>query len=182
MSRRRRQAYGQDLRDRVLAAVSEPIRTVAARLRVSPSYVSKVRSRCRETGETTAGPQHDHTAPRLAPLYGALRARVAEQADATIAELRAWVAREHGIMVSHPVMWKTLAQQGLTLKKTVARGRTGPRRYRRGRGKAVQIGVQVLVLDFGVVAAVERRDALLDGEAQLVELERLHGAPLLRAG
>lgn len=132
MSWRRGQAYAQDLRDRVLAAVGEPIRAVAARFGVSPSYVSKVHSRCRKTGETTPGPQHNHVAPRLAPLYDALRARVAEQADATIAELRGWVRREHGIMVSHPVMWKTLAQQGLTLKKTVARGRTGSRRYRRG--------------------------------------------------
>jgi hypothetical protein len=32
-------------------------------------------------------------------------------------------------------------------------------------GKVVEIGVEVLVLDFGVVAAVERRDALLDREA-----------------
>jgi transposase len=132
MGWRRGQAYAQDLRDRVLAAVGEPIRAVAARLGVSPSYVSKVHSRCRKTGETTPGPQHNHVTPRLAPLYDALRARVAEQADATIGELRTWVGREHGIAVSHPVMWSTLARLGLTLKKTVARGRTGPRRCRRG--------------------------------------------------
>jgi hypothetical protein len=41
----------------------------------------------RKTGATTAGPQHNHVA-RLAPIYTALRGRVAEQADATIAELR----------------------------------------------------------------------------------------------
>jgi len=117
MGWRRGQAYAQDLRDRVLAAVGEPIRAVATRFGVSPSYVSKVRSRFRQTGEMTPGPQHNHVAPRLAPLYDALRARAAEQADATIAELRAWVAREHGMVVSHPVMWKTLAQLGLTLKK-----------------------------------------------------------------
>ncbi len=56
-----------------------------------------------------------------------LRARVAEQADVTIAELRTWVAREHGASVSHPVMWHTLARLGLTLKKAAPRGRTGPR-------------------------------------------------------
>ncbi len=125
------QAYAQDLRDRVLAAVGEPIWAVAARFGVSPSYVSKVHSRRRKTGETTPGRQHNHVAPRLAPLYDALRARVAEQADATIAELRGWVKREHGIVVSHPVMWSALARLGLTLKKTVAGGRTGPRRCRR---------------------------------------------------
>jgi transposase len=115
MNWRRGPAYGQDLRDRVLAAMGEPIRMVAARFGVSASYVSKVRSRLSKTGET-AGPQCNQVAPRLAPLYEALRARVAEHSDATIAELRAWVAGEHDIAVSYPVMWKTLARLGLTLK------------------------------------------------------------------
>src|SRR5690242_14980226 len=114
MMRRRGQAYSQDLRDRVLAAVGEPIRSIAARLSVSPSYVSKVQSKARKTGEITAGAQCNHIAPRLAPLYDALRARVAEQADATIAELRAWVAREHRVSVSHPVMCRfCIAHPGL---------------------------------------------------------------------
>ena len=134
MSRRRGQAYSQDLRDRVLAAVGEPIRSVAARLSVSPSYVSKVQSKARGTGEAAAGPQRNHVAPRLEPFYGALRARVAEQADATIAELRAWVAREHGVAVSHPVMWHTLARLGLTLKKSASArpSRTAPTSPRPG--------------------------------------------------
>ncbi len=106
------------------------IRAVAARFGVSPSYVSKVHSRRRRPARPRRA-QHNHVAPRLAPLYDALRARVAEQADATIAELRGWVKREHGIVVSHPVMWSALARLGLTLKKTVAGGRTGPRRCRR---------------------------------------------------
>jgi transposase len=142
-SRRRGQAYGQDLRDRVLAAVGEPIRVVAARFAVSASYVSKVRARLRATGETTPGPQHNHVSRRLGPLDDALRRRVAEQADATIAELRAWVAREHGVTVSHPVMWKTLVQLGLTLKKTAARGRARSSRHRRGPGGMVGARAEV---------------------------------------
>lgn len=55
MGRRRGQPYGVDLRDRVLAAVGEPIRAVAARFAVSPSYVSKVRARLRETGQARRG-------------------------------------------------------------------------------------------------------------------------------
>jgi transposase len=150
MSRRRGQAYGQDLRDRVLAAVGEPIRAVAARFAVSPSYVSKIRARLRATGSKTPGPQHNHVPPRLAPLNDALRARVAEQADATIAELRAWVAREHGITVSHPVMWKTLVRLGLTLKKTATRRRTGSSRYRRGPGGMVGARAEVRYHQAGV--------------------------------
>ena len=133
MSRRRGQPYGSDLRDRVLAATGETIRAVAARFSVSPSYVSKVRARLRETGEATPGPQHNHVRPRLEPYYDVLCARVAEQTDATIAELRAWMSRQHGVAVSHPVMWGTLRRLGLTLKKSGSAppsriGRTLPRR------------------------------------------------------
>ena len=118
MSRRRGQPYGSDLRDRVLAATGETIRAVAARFSVSPSYVSRVRARLRVTGEATPGPQHNHVRPRLEPYYDVLRARVAEQTDATIAELRVWMAGEHGVAVSHPVMWETLRRLGLTLRKS----------------------------------------------------------------
>ena len=117
MTWRRGQAYGQDLRERVAAATSLSLRAAAARFAVSPSYVAKVRSRLRRTGEATPGPQRNHVPPRLAPLEGALRARVAAGADATLAELRAWALAEHGVRVSQPVMWKTLARLGLTLKK-----------------------------------------------------------------
>jgi transposase len=137
MSRRRGQPYGADLRDRVLAATGEAIRTVAARFSVSPSYVSKVRARLRQTGQATPGPQHNHVRPRLEPFYDVLRARVAAQTDATIAELRTWMAEQHGVTVSHPVMWETLGRLGLTLKKSASArpsrtGRTSLRHVPRG--------------------------------------------------
>src|ERR1700744_1416795 len=127
MIRRRGQPYGADLRDRVLAAAGETIRAVAVRFSVSPSYVSKVRARLREMGEASPGPQHNHVRPRLEPYYDVLRARVAEQTDATIAELRAWMSRQHGVAVSHPVMWETFRRLNLTVKKigSVRRSRIG---------------------------------------------------------
>ena len=131
MAWRRGRAYGQDLRERVAAAASLSLRAAAARFAVSPSYVSNVRARLRDTGEATPGPRRNHLPPRLAPLADALRARVASGSDASLAELRAWVLAEHGVRVNQPVMWKTLARLDLTLKKTAARGRAGPRR--RGR-------------------------------------------------
>jgi transposase len=131
MAWRRGQAYGQDLRERVLGAWELSLRAAAARFAVSPSYVAKARARLRGTGEATPGPQHNHVPSRLAALGDALRARVANGSDATLAELRAWVLAEHGVRVSQPVMWKTLARLGLTLKKTAARRRAGPPRRSR---------------------------------------------------
>ena len=131
MAWRRGQAYGQDLRERVLGAWELSVRAAAVRFAVSPSYVAKVRGRLRRTGDTAPGPQRNHVPPRLAPLAEALRARVASGSDASLAELRAWALAEHGVRVSQPVMWKTLARLRLTLKKTAARRRAGPRR--RGR-------------------------------------------------
>ena len=128
MSWRRGQAYGQDLRERVLAATDLTLRQAAARFAVSPSFVAKARARLRDTGQVTPGLQHNLVPPRLLPLHDALRARVAAEADRTVAELRAWVAAEHGVRVSHPVMWKALARMGLTLKKSGCGrpSRTGP--------------------------------------------------------
>ena len=72
----------------------------AARFAVSPSYVAKLRTRLRLTGEATPGPQRNHVPPRVAPLAEASRARVASGSDATLAESRAWVLAEHGVLVS----------------------------------------------------------------------------------
>jgi transposase len=115
-----------------VAAMGETIREVATRFSVSPSYVSKVRARLRATGQATPGPQHNHVRPRLEPYYDVLRARVGEQSDATIAELRAWMAQEHGVAVSHPVMWETLRRLGLTLKKASPCGGAGSAGHCRG--------------------------------------------------
>ena len=68
MAWRRGQAYGQDLRDRVLACSELTLAQVSARFGVSPSYVSKVRARLRRLGDAAPGPQHNHVPLRLAPL------------------------------------------------------------------------------------------------------------------
>ena len=131
--------YSQDLRERVFAASDEGDRVgeIAELLRVSVSYVSKVLARRRTTGETTARAQRNHVTPKLAPLYGAIGARVAERPDGTIEELRAWLSATHAMSASVGLIWKTLRQLGLTLKKSHSArpnriGRTLPRRARNG--------------------------------------------------
>jgi|SRR6185312_2805537 len=120
MSWRRGKAYSQDLRDRVLARADEGDRVgqIAKALRVGISYVSKVLSRRRETGETAARRQCNHVPPKLGDLHEAIRDQVAAQPDATIAELRAWLLAEHKASASDALMCKTLRLLGLTLKKS----------------------------------------------------------------
>jgi transposase len=116
----RGKAYSQDLRARVLAAADDglPVGRIAALLRVSVPYVSKVLSRRRRTGQMTALPQRGHLLPKLASLHDAIRIQVAARPDATLAELRAWLSKTHQVSASSGLMWKTLDALGLTYRKS----------------------------------------------------------------
>jgi transposase len=116
MAWRRGQAYGQDLRDRVLSAAGS-IAEVARRFEVSESYVARARSRRRRLGHDGAGTQRNHVPPKLAGLEPAVAAEVERDNDQTLAQLCAWSEREHGVRVGITTMWKTLARLGLTRKK-----------------------------------------------------------------
>jgi transposase len=132
MSWRKGQAYGQDLRDRVLA-MPGVLREVAQRFGVSQTYVCRARARREKLGQTSAGAQHNHMPLRLAVLEGALRAQVAVAPAQTLRELCEWVRTEHGIGVGLTTMHKTLGRYGLTLKKNhPARVRADAPRCRAG--------------------------------------------------
>lgn len=110
------QAYGQDLRDRVLNA-NGSIAEVAIRFKVSKSYVARARSRKRRLGEDSPGAQHNHVPLKLSGLEAVLAARVQATNDQTLEQLCQWLHAEHGVQVSVTTMWKTLARLGLSLKK-----------------------------------------------------------------
>src|SRR5882762_6102773 len=105
----RGKAYSQDLRERVFAAADDGVSVgrIAVLLRVGVSYVSKVLSRRRRTGVTTALAQRCHVRPKLIDLHDAIRAQVAAQPDATIEDLKAWLLATHQVTVSTGVVWKT---------------------------------------------------------------------------
>jgi transposase len=131
---RRGRSYSQDLRERVFAAADdgEPVGRIATLLRVSISYVSKVLSRRRRTGDMTARRQRCHVIPKLSGLHPAILAQVTSHPDATIAELRAWLVETHQVAASTGLMNKTLAALDLTYKKSPStllsrRARTLPR-------------------------------------------------------
>ena len=115
----RGRAYSQDLRERVFALADEggAIGHIANRLCVSVSYVSKVLSRRRTTGETAARPQRCHVPLKLGSLHAAIAAEIAANPDTTIDELRQWLSTTHATTASRGVVFKTLAQLGLTHKK-----------------------------------------------------------------
>jgi transposase len=121
-------SYSQDLRERVFAAADdgEPVGQIARLLRVSVSYVSKVLSRRRRTGQTKALPQRCHVPPKLADLRSAIQAQVTARPDVTIAELRAWLSKTHQTSASTGLMWKTLAALDLTYKKSSSGSRAKP--------------------------------------------------------
>jgi transposase len=116
---RRGKAYGQDLRERVFAAFDGgvPVGQVAAMLLVSVSYVSKVLSRRRLTGETTARPQRCHVPRKLTAHEAQIRTQMAARPDATLAELQAWLLSTHQVCASSALLSSTLRRLGLTLKK-----------------------------------------------------------------
>ncbi len=131
---RRGKAYGQDLRERVFAAFDAgvPVGQVAAMLLVSVSYVSKVLSRRRLTGETTARPQRCHVPRKLTAHEAQIRTQMAARPDATLAELQAWLLGTHQVRASSALLSSTLRRLGLTLKKDLACRRTRPSRCRAG--------------------------------------------------
>jgi transposase len=116
----RGKAYSQDLRSRVLLAADDGARVgqIAARLRVSISYVSKVLSRRTATGETSARAQRSHRPQKLVALHAAISAEIAAHPDMTIAELGRWLGETHGVSASEGLMHKTLVRLGLTFKKS----------------------------------------------------------------
>lgn len=120
MSWHKGQAYGQDLRDRVLEAPGS-IAEVAAWFGVSESYVARARSRRRRLGEDTPGAQCNHVPSKLGGLKDVLASRVQTMPDQTLVQLCQWVWSEHHVKVGVTTMWKTLARLGLSLKKNLAR-------------------------------------------------------------
>ena len=119
MAWKRGKAYAQDLRDRVFMAAdgSHPVGHIAATLSVSISYVSKVLSRRRLTGEIAARPQRCHVPRKLAEYDSAIREQLKGHPDATLAELRTWLRQTHKVCASITLIAETLVQLQLTLKK-----------------------------------------------------------------
>lgn len=108
-------AYSMDLRVRVLADCDcgLPPKDAADKYSVSPAWVRRLLQRRRETGETSPRPQRHGPVPLHQTHGPALRQAVADQPDATMAELRDRL----GLDVALSTLWRALDALGLTFKK-----------------------------------------------------------------
>ena len=113
-------AYSEDLRERVLGAVDRGDRRedVAKRFEVSVPTIERWVRLKRETGGLARRPVPGPVAVKTAGLPAALPARLAEQADATLAEQCAWWQAASGRRVSAATMSRALARLGWTRKKS----------------------------------------------------------------
>jgi transposase len=134
------QAYSQDLRDRVLAAVDGGlrVRAVAPLFLVSVFYIYKALERRTATGESKPSARGGRQRPLvLAGHEAVLLAHLRAKPDATLAELRHWLSETRGVSISVGALWNGLDRLGWTLRKSrgMRRNRsvlTSPRPASRG--------------------------------------------------
>lgn len=116
-------AFSQDLRDRVLGAYDRGMRTkdIARTFAVCPAWARRVKQRRREFGET--GPRRRGRPGPIKIDRVRLAALVAEQPDATLAELR----ERLGVRCALSAVCMALKKLGLSFKKRrcTRRSRTG---------------------------------------------------------
>lgn len=108
-------AYSSDLRDRVLADSDAGMATdnVAAKYRVSVSWVRRLKQRRRETGTTAPKPQRYGSLPTWLPHAERIARVVRETPDATLEEHRQKL--DAGLSLSS--LWRAIKALGLTVKK-----------------------------------------------------------------
>jgi transposase len=105
-----------DLRVRILADCDAGMSAPAAaqKFSVSQSWVRRLKQRRKETGEIAPRTQRHGPVPLSQTHADALRAAVADQPDATLAELR----EKLGLDVALSTVWEALDALGLTFKKS----------------------------------------------------------------
>jgi transposase len=113
-------AYSEDLRDRVVRAVAigTPREEVAGIFAVSVPTIERWLRRKRETGGVAPRPLLGPPAVKMNALLEALPGRLAERADATLAENCTWWREVSGVGVSTATMSRALGRLGWSRKKS----------------------------------------------------------------
>lgn len=112
--------YSVDLRERVMAAVADgaSIVEVAQRFSVSSRTVARWAVRQQATGSLAPSTGPTGRPRALSPAQDILlRDRVDAVPDATIEELRTWLASSHDLVIGHGTMVRTLGRIDRPRKK-----------------------------------------------------------------
>ena len=111
--------YSEDLRWRVVRAVARgtPRADVAGQFEVSVPTIERWLRQRRETGGLAPKPVPGPVAVKTDALLVAMPERMAEHADATLAEQCGWWREASGVEVSTATMSRALARLGWTRKK-----------------------------------------------------------------
>jgi transposase len=122
------QSYSQDLRERVLWALSRGERptAIARRLEVSRVWIYQVRDREQNSGNRTSFQIGGHRRSRVADMEPVLRGWIEAEPDLALAELCERLARQ-GVLIKPGALWHQLNKWNLTFKKNPARQRARTR-------------------------------------------------------
>lgn len=125
--------YADDLRLAVVRLIAEGhTREEAAQLcGISLSSVGRFIRRFRTTGSVSPDKFGGFKGYALADHAERIKRWIAERPDATLIELRAWLAKEK-VRVSQSAVFRFVHHLGLTRKKSPARRRAGSARRRGG--------------------------------------------------
>ncbi len=124
-----------DLRERIVEVIDAEggIRAVGARFGVSPSAVSKIHKRWRETGSVAPAKMGgDRRSATIEAEKDWFLARLSEAPDTTLEEYRADLFAERGVRVGFGSVWRFFDRRKISVKKNRARRRTG----QAGRGES----------------------------------------------
>ena len=133
-------AYSLDLREKIVRAYDQGVgsqRAIAELFGVSRSFVEKLLARRRATGKIAPLPHGGGRQPHCtARDHKLVRQHIAEQPDATLAEVCHRVHHEHGTSLSRSAMSRLLKRLGLPRKKSRSTPVSETRRASRRRGKS----------------------------------------------
>ena len=115
-------AYSEDLRHRVLDAVSagSSARGVAARFGIGVATAVRWVRRWRETGERCAHRQGYPKRSVLDPHEAFLLGLVDEQSDITLDEMCARLRDQRGVSVARVTVWRFFDRRGWSFRKRLA--------------------------------------------------------------
>ena len=115
-------AYSMDLRERFLLDSDAGMKAadIAAKYRVSGSWVRLLKQRRRDTGEVAPRVQRHGRRRMLEPYLHTLAELIVAQPDRTLAELKDALDTPASV----PTIWRAVQALGLTVKKNRAAVRT----------------------------------------------------------